>query len=255
MFRNQINIFCFLQFDQNTNQIDASISFGTSSFKSFNDIYFLIYRFLFLVFAYVTFFLSISSSNIMYPSDWIIYFTHWISITSFIYINSLFLSTLLFPLDDSKLMWYHVICWLTMYISLTGGILITILYWAFGPTQSIGASTVLDHGILVFCIFVDWIIGCQPFYFIHVIYTILFGWIYGVWTYIFYIEKLTTNTGDVFIYEMVRWDTNPVFAGLACFLYSMLSVIVVHFFLWCFFKCKNSTHKIKYSQIPKNLHE
>jgi hypothetical protein len=218
--------------------------FGASRFPKFTGIPFLIYRFLLACFGLAVLTWSIVFEEIDGDAFsfgyWLYFLTHWMVFVNFLCVFFLFISTCFTQLKykETSEIWkskpvphYARTAWVTLVISLGGGLFVVLLYWFLLKGDNAPLS-VLSHGGLWASIVFDFMfIGMQPYLLLHSIWCCVFGLAYGTWTAINYGAGLVNKDGNPWIYAPIKWGTAP---GTA-FFWAFVSPIVVLIPMYCLF--------------------
>lgn len=123
--------------------------------------------------------------------------------------------------------------------SLSGGLFVALLYWVL-LRGSIQPQTILAHGGIWFVIVIDCLwIGKQSIRLVHGVWVILLGWIYGLWTVIFFSAGLLNKEGQPWIYAPIQWGTAPGMAFFWAFCSPVVVLFPMHALFWGLFQIKN----------------
>ena len=130
-----------------------------------------------------------------------------------------------------KLYVIHNILLQTIIPSLT---LIVCNYWVFiynGQFSSTLSmySSILVHGVSCIIIWIDFLISAEKMYYKSIIWPVLFGIMFTIWSIIFEIMNLQNQNGDEYIYEVYDWGESIEIPILFCFI-SMIIVIIISVF-------------------------
>ena len=110
--------------------------------------------------------------------------------------------------------------WATAIVGLEFPVAITVLFWSFfsnvDPNLTFSISSVHVHLLNGIIAFLDtWITGV-PFRILHVVYVILFGCVYVVFSAVYYAAGGTDIRGHSYIYPVLDYGGNPgLAAGVA----------------------------------------
>ena len=205
--------------------------------------------------AWFVFIYSIVIEESLSPGTYSNYLTHWTLFVSWVYASLLFIATAKYYHDQNKRMqavnatkdkqskqskkteegvvWWLQLCWLFQNLALTSGTIVVAVFWWFEviPKGDVVVD-VFNHGALWGTLVLDfWFLGRQPFLFLHFFWSMLYFWVYGFGTLVyFWSQPNMPNPG--YIYPEIRWDTNPSFTGLVWFVYSIGGVFVVQGMFW-----------------------
>jgi len=173
---------------------------------------------------------------------WFIYLTHWGLITETLYFFFA-LVTLLAAVaaqePERKRMenpkpWYMTLTFGLQSIMLPFSFMFALMYWVFeyAPTHGtprVPAITLATHGGNFLLMLLDFILGQQPLFFMKIWWPIAFATLYGIFSYIYFANGGTTETGNTNIYQSMDWQ-NP--SGVATVFGIIFSAIIVSWSLF-----------------------
>nr|CAI5835773.1 unnamed protein product [Callosobruchus analis] len=123
--------------------------------------------------------------------------------------------------------------WLTYTIATPIAFLITTLFWCavYTPRESpFDANTYFVHINNSCVMFIDIILVAHPTNLAHVIYPVLFGIIYMLFSFLYYLAGGLTREGEPYIYAILDWR-KPFTALLICvgaFAYLVAMFVMVY---------------------------
>ena len=133
--------------------------------------------------------------------------------------------------------WYYKLQWVSFLIGGEYAIAITVLYWSmFYDPNSEHNYYSLDslnlHLINGIAALIDLWLSGMPVSIYHAIYSISFGFVYILFTAVYYITDGTDPDGNRFIYQVLDYSMHPGAAlGLAVLL-AVLFIGIIHYFLF-----------------------
>mmetsp|Transcript_57787 Transcript_57787/g.137581 ORF Transcript_57787/g.137581 Transcript_57787/m.137581 type:complete len:269 (-) Transcript_57787:149-955(-) len=157
---------------------------------------------------------------------WFTKLTHWGALIEIFYFAMLFLTTLFATCGccskSTGTPWFVKVTWFfgSMLPSVT--LIITVLYWGLIYEDEDGngpdSISVAMHGFNYVLALVDLLFTCQPFYLKHFWTSVLAGFIYSVFTYVYFQVGGTYQDGvSEYIYEAIDWNdpgtTAPILLG------------------------------------------
>ena len=140
------------------------------------------------------------------------------------------------------------IYWMLANIAYVIGALIVILYWGFVHQERFlsgfdrAFSNVNLHGLVYLLVVIDFWMSSIPIRLMHVVYVIIFGVTYGLFSAIF-----TLVTGR-WIYPILKWKTEPGVAVVFC-LIAFGVILIVHMVFYGFDRFKKR-HRAKSLIMP-----
>ncbi|XP_002731894.1 protein rolling stone-like [Saccoglossus kowalevskii] len=137
--------------------------------------------------------------------------------------------------------WYMRLNWFIQNIAFASGLTIVLLFWAidYDPaTAKIHPFNVHVHGVNAFLILFDLFVIASPIRVLHVIYPMIFLALYGFFTYIYYACGGLNPEGEVYLYKIVNWKTNP---GMAVGAFGGMMFVLIplaHFLLYGLYRLR-----------------
>jgi hypothetical protein len=133
----------------------------------------------------------------------------------------------------NALQWFEFIHWILFALASESALAITILYWAlFGGVASISYLNIFTHLINSIVILIDMWITRLPVRIYHMVYCILFGAAYTLFTGLYYAGGGRTAFNTTFIYPVLDYDENPGLAVGMGFISSFLLAPLIHLFFY-----------------------
>ena len=129
-----------------------------------------------------------------------------------------------------KLYFCHkVLLWITL-PSLT---IVGINYWflEYDPDETEfigfrGYDSINLHSIAVIVYMMDFLLSLERFYYKNALWSVLFGYTYGLWTVIFAVAELKTKYGETTLYSVIDWREDATSAFIV-FLFTMIEVFAI----------------------------
>lgn len=121
------------------------------------------------------------------------------------------------PLDlrhEEPMRWYHQTLWVVFNIAATNAFAVTLLYWIFMYPQYPDSYTpdgldISTHLLNTIFILIDVFLSCMPIRLYHVIYPMLFFFIYIIFTVIYWASDGTNVQNKFYVYKSIDYTENP----------------------------------------------
>ncbi|XP_028139726.1 protein rolling stone [Diabrotica virgifera virgifera] len=209
--------------------------------KTEPNIKYLIYRTIVMLIFFITWILSIieGSGKGKYP----IYLTNWgytgCTIQALIAFLMLFMAVLATKYKSmhrtkEKTLKLYPVYWLLNTVATSTAFAITTIYWSVIYNPKKVTNPVINyfvHGNNSLMVLLDlWIVG-HPIRILHVIYTVLLGVTYTIFTLIYYSAGGTNKDGYTFIYKIVDWTKPGLTVGTCCGVIVFLIILHLLMFL------------------------
>ena len=112
--------------------------------------------------------------------------------------------------------WYQKMQWLLATVALEYAIFVSTVYWSLIHDESDGVSAVNIHvhainGVISLC---DIMFSGTVIRLFHVVYGLMFGAAYVVFTIIYYVSGGTTEDGEKHIYTILDYENHPGSAAI-----------------------------------------
>ncbi|XP_066298741.1 protein rolling stone-like [Branchiostoma lanceolatum] len=125
--------------------------------------------------------------------------------------------------------WYYKICWVLYNVAFSGGIIVTILFWAlFGRYVGINVGDILFHAVNSVTIVIDVMVSGLPCRLLHFVYPSIFGGVYIIFTAIYWASGGRGLYDYPFIYPVLDYGGNPALAAIVAVLGVLVAVPVCH---------------------------
>ena len=137
---------------------------------------------------------------------------------------------------DNKISWYHMLQWFCLLLGYEAAVVTMILYWCFVyDGESLSGLNINTHLINAIVAATDQWISGVPVNTLHVVYTMTYGAIYGIFTGLYYI-----GTKEA-IYDVLDYSKN-VWLSIGVIAFSIFVVgPFVHFIIFYFiYKVKSA---------------
>ncbi|XP_058981115.1 protein rolling stone isoform X2 [Musca domestica] len=140
--------------------------------------------------------------------------------------------------------------WCSHWCVLVVATVITFMYWLFiFPNDNANASDLYNlwaHGFNSILMVLDHMLVAFPTRLLHVVYPLILGLVYAIFSLIYYLAGGVDVNGNPYIYEILDWS-QPGWATLMIF-GCLVLVVIFSFLLFCLYKlrtmiankCKNS---------------
>ena len=141
--------------------------------------------------------------------------------------------------DGDTTTWYMKIQWLLFYIGIEGACIVTLLFWTLlypgcrGTDSCESHENYIVHLVNGLTAFLEvWITGI-PIHLYHVIYSMMFGSTYAVFTGLYFAGNGTNNIdGGNYIYTVLNYEKSPSTAAVTVILPVILLLPLLHLFLF-----------------------
>ena len=136
----------------------------------------------------------------------------------------------------AKVQWFiHKIHWVLFYLGVINALFVTLLFWIveYGIAHDITSSQLSAviycyHGVNAIFALVDIFVTGIPMNCLHVVYPVVFGTVYAVFTVIFYAAGGTDPWGHRYVYSVLNWS-KPVMAFGFVLLCIVIEVVLYAF--------------------------
>jgi hypothetical protein len=129
----------------------------------------------------------------------------------------------------------HKVHWVLFSLGVTNALFVTLLFWIveYGITQDIKSSQLTPviycyHGVNAVFALIDIFVTGIPMNCLHVVYPVVFGAVYAVFTVIFYAAHGTDGFGHHYVYSVLDWS-KPMMAIGFVLLCVVIEVILYEF--------------------------
>jgi hypothetical protein len=99
-------------------------------------------------------------------------------------------------------LWTH----LNIHLVVAASFMVTVFFWSLVNEGRVQVVSVLSHGVAFLIILIDVMVSRQPFLLLHVIYFMVYGVIYLIFSYIDYATRLGNEKGKRYIYRSMNWS-------------------------------------------------
>lgn len=138
--------------------------------------------------------------------------------------------------EDYSQAWYHKVSWVFYAIAANNCLVVTVVYWTLLYTgYHVGGADVTFHLLNSFFMLTETFLSSIPVQLFHVIYAMLYGVLYVLFTVVYWSFGGTNDSGDRFIYPILDYSHKPVAATVLIVLYGLLGLPVaqlIHFGLF-----------------------
>ena len=136
--------------------------------------------------------------------------------------------------ENDATSWYQKIQWLFFYLGAEMAVIVSILYWAIIYSSSdvldgVNVNTHLVNGIIAFF---DICVSGIPIRFLHIIYPVLFGVCYGVFSGIYFAAGGTNVDDDPFIYSVLDYENHPGTATVWVLITVLVFIPLLHLLMY-----------------------
>lgn len=140
--------------------------------------------------------------------------------------------------QTTPMAWFHKAMWVIYNISASGGLLVTTVYWIllFNPDKGIRVFTIIYHGFNSVAMLADTMLTSMPVRLFHVIYPMLLGVVYVLFTVIYWAAGGTDPFSRPYIYPQTDYTGRPVLSSVSqvCLLFIGLPLCqVLTFGFYC----------------------
>ncbi|XP_044765497.1 protein rolling stone-like [Coccinella septempunctata] len=224
--------------------------------KNTPSIWYLLYRWLVVIYFITTWLLSIlivKTKTDSYQLKWLIYLTHWGYTTcTFQALLAAFMLTSCVlahkkkpykPSKDGAFTCYKLY-WAFNTIATVLACVITIVYWSFiyNPAKNpLDVMNFILHGMNTVLMLFDFWLVSHPTRIAHCIYPMMFVTVYAIFSVIYYLAGGTSRDGTDYIYPILKWElpfrTLLVCAGVGIFIFALQT------FFFLMYLLKKRVHK------------
>ena len=119
--------------------------------------------------------------------------------------------------QTTHMAWFHKAMWVIYNISASGGLLVTTVFWIllFNPDFGLRAFTIIYHGFNTIAMLADTMLTSMPVRLFHVIYSMLLGVVYVLFTVIYWAAGGTDPFGRPYIYPQTDYTGRPVLSSVS----------------------------------------
>ena len=138
-------------------------------------------------------------------------------------------------IEDDGTSWYQKIQWLLSTLGTVVALSVLVLYWAViydrdtAEVDGVNANTHLTNGLVA--IFDIWFSG-TPVRILHLVYPILYGVSFSVFSGIYFAAGGEDPFGNPYIYEQLNYEDNPGLAAGLCIAASLVLLPFIHLVLY-----------------------
>ncbi|CAG9855101.1 unnamed protein product [Phyllotreta striolata] len=235
MLRSWKNKFDFRKFAPIHSDPNIFISSQWQRNKTDPNLIYLIYRTAVMLFFFITWVITIVRES--GKGKWPIFLTNWGYTTNTVQATLAFImlffsyigSTCNKPKIKESVLSLYSVYWVAYNVASSTGLVISVIYWTviFDANKiALDALNFFVHGNNSILILIDVCIIAHPFIMWHVIYPVMLGTIYSIFTIIYYAAGGTGKEGRPFIYKIVNWDKPGMTLGVC--LGVLIFVIIIH---------------------------
>ncbi|KAL9982953.1 hypothetical protein ACROYT_G005068 [Oculina patagonica] len=112
----------------------------------------------------------------------------------------------------TQMAWFHKAMWVIYNMSASGSLMVTIVFWIllYDPDKGIRGFTIVYHGFNAIAMIVDTMLCSIPVRLFHVVYPMLNGAVYVIFTVIYWAVGGTNSFGMPYIYPQTDYTGRPV---------------------------------------------
>lgn len=238
---------CNKQFNLNHENPEIFITSQWQRDKTKANVKYLIYRIIVALLFFSTWILSMfdlkkTDADAAFYAKWLIYLTNWgytsCTVQAVVAAGMLaasLLATRLRSMPNLKknALKLYKFYWVLNTIATPIAFGITSMYWGIiydGKTMRFNASNFFVHANNTIMMMVDLWIVSHPIRFFHLIYPMIFGITYAIFSVIYYFAGGTSREDTTYIYTILRWD-KPGSTILVC-LGVLAFLVVLHILVW-----------------------
>lgn len=149
---------------------------------------------------------------------------------------------------DVSQTWYHKVAWFFYVIAANNSILVTVVYWSFLYTDfKIREADVAFHLLNSVFMLTETCVSAIPVRLFHVVYAILYGVIYLVFTVVYWLNGGTNTSGDNYIYPILDYKSEPYAATVLVILYGLVGLPTAQLFNFGLFRLRCYLHGLRSS--------
>ena len=144
--------------------------------------------------------------------------------------------------------WYHKVSWVLYIIAANNSLLVTVIYWTLLYTGfRVREADVAFHLLNSVFMLIETCFSGIPVRLFHVVYAMLYGVLYLLFSVVYWLLGGTNGAGDKFIYPILNYEANPSAAILLVSLYGLVGLPMAQlinfglFSLRCYLKSLRSS--------------
>jgi len=146
---------------------------------------------------------------------WPIFLTHWTLLIVVAYLVCA--AVMMFIADPSEKIAPTIVrvVWVLQTLALPGSIVVVVLFWGLlAPTlESIQVVDYFTHGYVAIAMLTDFVLSKQPYYSLHAVYYLLFGFSYIMFTLFLFVNAGCLSdancdvdgNGNPYVYSVLDW--------------------------------------------------
>lgn len=144
------------------------------------------------------------------------------------------------PLDlrhEEPMRWYHQTLWAIFNIAAANAVAVTVLYWSFfypsyPDTYTPDGLDISTHLLNSLFILIDICLSCMPIRLYHVIYPMLFFFLYVIFSVIYWASDGTNVQGQFYIYRSLDYTDRPGSAAGFILAYMFIALVLAQVMLF-----------------------
>lgn len=135
--------------------------------------------------------------------------------------------------------WYHKVAWFFYIIAANNSLLVTVVYWSLLYTgYKIREADVAFHLLNSVFMLIETFVSGIPVHLVHVVYAVLYGSIYLVFTVVYWLNGGTNTSGDSYIYPILDYKSKPYAATVLIILYGLVGLPAAQLFNFGLFRLR-----------------
>ncbi|XP_068759937.1 uncharacterized protein [Montipora capricornis] len=132
--------------------------------------------------------------------------------------------------------WNHKVTWLLYSITSNNSILVTVVFWTLLYSgYEVGEPDIAFHLLNSVFMLIETFLSSIPVRLLHVVYAMLYGSLYCLFTVVYWLLGGTNDAGDSYIYPILDYSNDPRLAAILIVLYGFVGLPVaqlIHFGLF-----------------------
>ena len=140
---------------------------------------------------------------------------------------------------DVGQMWYHKVSWMLYIISANNSLVVTVVYWTLLYTGfQVREADVAFHLLNSVFMLTETCLSSIPVQLVHVVYAMLYGVLYLLFSVVYWLLGGTNDSGDKFIYPILNYESEPYAAVVLAVLYGLVGLPLAQLINFGFFRLR-----------------
>ena len=140
---------------------------------------------------------------------------------------------------DYSQKWYHKVAWFFYIIAANNSLLVTVVYWSLLYSgYKIGELDVTFHLLNSVFMVIETCVSSIPVRLYHVVYAMLYGVLYLVFTVVYWLLGGSDPAGNRYIYPILDYESEPSAAAILVVLYGLVGLPAAQLFNFGLFRLR-----------------